>query len=120
MGEKPYCIEILGQNIGEDLYVCIAGGTKPHIGAVCLSQYHPSMKDPNKPSASTSLLVIVPHKEGEIITKIGDDLARVLQKNIVITGGIHIDQASEQDIHILLGNLDQALTELKAQFYCTK
>lgn len=112
-GSGQYKILLQAHFIGADLLVSISGGTKPHIGAVSISQYHPSLLDQMRPSATTSLLAIAPHKEGEILYKIGGELARLYKTNVIVTGGIHIDHASPQDIQTLVNNIDQAVIKLK-------
>lgn len=118
-GEQPYMITIRAQYVGEDLLVSISGGTHPHIGAVALAHYHPSMKDGISPSASTSLIVITPHKEGELAMKVAEQLAKDSKTNVIVTAGIHIDNATNQDIQLLLNNTQKATEVLKAHLYCT-
>jgi len=114
-GEIPYRINILAKKVGDDLLVNIIGGTKPHIGAVALAQYHPSISDMTAASASTSLMVIPPHKEGDVAMKVSDELARVCKTNVITTAGIHIDDASTAEIKQLIENMWGALSKLKSQ-----
>ncbi|OEF96491.1 hypothetical protein [Desulfuribacillus alkaliarsenatis] len=119
-GEYPFSIEITYQRIGFDLLVTIAGGTKHHIGAVAIAEYHPSMSDSTKPSASTSVVVITPHKEGEIVYEVANQLAREFRTNVIITGGIHVDNASSEDIQLLVDNMYKAIEIVKSRLHCTK
>ena len=41
--------------MGEDCLVAVWGGTRPHIGAVGMAQVRPSLRDPNKSSATSSV-----------------------------------------------------------------
>jgi hypothetical protein len=114
-GEIPYRIDMLAKKVGDDILVNIIGGTKPHIGAVALAQYHPSMRDVTASSASTSLMVIPPHKEGEVAMRVSDELARACKTNVITTVGVHIDDASTSEIEQLIDNMWEALCQLKSQ-----
>lgn len=79
---------------GEDLCVTIAGGDLPHIGAVALAQVRPSLADADKRSATVSVLTLLGHKEDEIAKHVAHQLAVAANANVVVSCGIHIDDAS--------------------------
>ncbi|OPA75794.1 hypothetical protein BVG16_20935 [Paenibacillus selenitireducens] len=79
---------------GEDLCVTIAGGEKPHIGAVALAQVRPSLADPSQFSASVSVLTLLGHKEDEIAKHVAHKLAVATRGNVVVSCGVHIDDAT--------------------------
>lgn len=83
---------------GEDLCVTIAGGEKPHIGAVALAQVRPSLSDPNQFSASVSVLTLLGHKEDEIAKHVAHKLAVAIRGNVVVSCGIHIDHATADQL----------------------
>lgn len=83
---------------GEDLCVTIAGGTKPHIGAVALAQVRPSLADPNRLSASVSVLTLLGHKEDEIARFVAQQIAVARGANVVVSCGVHIDDASLEQL----------------------
>ncbi|WP_018754619.1 hypothetical protein [Paenibacillus terrigena] len=97
---------------GEDLCVTIAGGTKPHIGAVALAQVRPSLADSSRLSASVSVLTLLGHKEDEIAKYVAQQIAVARGANVVVSCGVHIDHASLDQLQ----EIDQAIRTWCADF----
>ncbi|MFX1496710.1 MAG: proteasome assembly chaperone 4 family protein [Promethearchaeota archaeon] len=83
--------------IGDDLLLTLTGGNKPHIGAIALAI-------PYKQTSSASLLSVYGHKDGEIAKPIAEKVSKKLHKNVVVIVGIHLDNATENDIKNLIDN----------------
>lgn len=84
--------------MGDDCLVAVWGGTRPHIGAVGMAQVRPSLRDPNKPSATSSVFTFVGHKEDLVAKMLAEELSRRLERNTVVAAGIHWDNLSEDDV----------------------
>lgn len=100
--------------IGEDLCVIISGGDNPHIGCVTLSVPRPSLADLNVISATTSVLNLIGHKDDEAARYVSHALSSKLNKNVVVTCGIHLDNITKEEIKItieLLSELTENLTQ---------
>lgn len=93
--------------IGEDLCVIISGGDSPHIGCVTLSVPRPSLSDKNINSATTSILNLTGHKDDEAARYVSHTLSSRLNKNVVITCGIHVDNITNEEINITIGLLKE-------------
>ena len=100
--------------IGEDVYVCIWGGDKPHIGAVAAAQPRASLADAKKRSATASVLTYLGHKEDEIVKPAAEQLSAVLDTNVVVTAGIHWDNLGLQDIQTVIKRSAEIIDVLKA------
>ena len=103
---------------GDDLCVLLSGGDKPHIGCVTLSIARPSLADANRGSATTSILNVTGHKDGEVAQYMSQQLSASLQKTVVICGGIHVDAIQVEEIQIVMGlvqRLTVALIDLFAE-----
>ena len=100
--------------IGEDLCVIISGGDCPHIGCVTLSVPRPSLLDESIISSTTSVLNLVGHKDDEAARYVSHALSSKLNKNVVVTCGIHIDNITAQEINITIKLLSE-LTETLLQ-----
>ena len=100
--------------IGEDLIVIISGGDSPHIGCVTLSTPRPSLSDSKVISSTTSVLNLVGHKDDEAARYVSNELSSKLNKNVVVTCGIHIDNITAEEIEITL-KLIMELTETLVQ-----
>jgi hypothetical protein len=86
------------QEIGQDILVSIWGGTRPHIGAVGIAVPRPSLKDPRKRSATSSNFTFVGHKEDGLVKEVSEKLASRLERNVVVTAGVHWDDITAREI----------------------
>lgn len=103
-------------DIGEDLCVIISGGDKPHIGCVTLSVPRPSLSTSGGTSATTSVLNLMGHKDDEAAKYVSHLLSSKLNKNVVVTCGIHVDNITCEEIEITL-DLIKRLTDTLIQEY---
>ena len=99
-----YDLEAAARIIGTDLLVAIWGGERPHIGAVAVAQPRPSLRDPAKTSASTSVFCFVGHKEDELARAAAEIMAAVLNRSVVVTAGIHWDALTAEGIRSVVRN----------------
>ncbi|MCE0494695.1 prenylated flavin chaperone LpdD [Vibrio salinus] len=93
-------IELLALSVGNDLVIVIAGGDKAHIGASALSQPRASLENPDKISASTSVMCVLGHKEDLLAHHIAQKLSATFNCVVNVTCGIHIDNADSSKIKI--------------------
>jgi hypothetical protein len=107
-------INLKAITVGEDLCVIIYGGDSPHIGCVTLSVPRPSLKDVTVTSATTSVLNVIGHKDDEAARYVSHSLSSKLNKNVVVTCGIHVDNITNEEIKVtieLLKNLTDRLIQ---------
>ena len=97
---------------GEDLCVVLTGGDRPHIGTVTLSVARPSLADSARTSATTSVLNLTGHKDGEAAQYLSQRLAAALGATVVVTGGIHVDDIRPDEIKTVLHLVDRLTTAL--------
>lgn len=93
--------------IGKDLCIIISGGDSPHIGSVTLSVPRPSLSDFNKSSATTSVLNLLGHKDDEAARYVSHTISSKLNKNVVVTCGIHVDNITAEEINIVMDILKE-------------
>jgi len=93
-------------NVGRDAVIVIWGGEKPHIGAVALAQPRHSLKDPEKISATASVLTIIGHKEDAVVKSVSERLAAAANRPVVVTAGMHWDNLRESDLNQILINVE--------------
>ena len=97
---------------GEDLCIVLTGGDRPHIGTVTLSVARPSLADATRTSATTSVLNLTGHKDGEAAQYLGQRLAATLGTTVVVTGGIHVDAIQPGEIRTVLHLVDRLTDRL--------
>jgi hypothetical protein len=96
----------------DGLIVNIVGGEKPHVGAVALGIPRPSLRNSSKPSATTSVLTVTGHKDDEVARPAAEILARELDQTAVVVAGLHIEDATEEDLKKLTNNSMRAVQSL--------
>ncbi len=99
-----YPIHSMSILLGEDLLTCLWGGTKPHIGAIALALPRPSLADPAITSSTASVLTMLGHKEDGLVKSVAEKLSARLNKNVVVTAGIHWDHLNETAIREIEDN----------------
>jgi hypothetical protein len=105
-----YDLEAAVRRIGEDILVAVWGGEKPHIGAVAMAQPRPSLKDPGRTSASTSVHCFTGHKEDALASAVATAIASAMNRRTVVSAGIHWDDLTEDGIRAVQAN-SRILTE---------
>ncbi|MBU2702435.1 hypothetical protein Ga0466249_003562 [Sporomusaceae bacterium BoRhaA] len=103
-------------SIGQDLCVIVTGGNSPHIGCVTLSVPRPSLADVNVSSATTSVLNLLGHKDDEAARYVSHVLSSKLNRNVVVTCGIHVDHITAEEIKLTI-ELVKRLTDTLIQKY---
>ena len=107
---KRFKVEIAGgrfkifgfvQVMGKDLLVSIQGGTHPHIGAIGIAIPRPSLRDPQRWSATSSNFTLSGHKEDILVKKLSEKLASRLRTQVVVTAGLHWDNLSSREIRVV-------------------
>lgn len=96
----------------EDLCVIISGGESPHIGCVTMSVPRPSLSEPNIISSTTSVLNLVGHKDDEAARYVSHELSSRLNKNVVVTCGIHLDNITQEEIKVTMELLNKLTEQL--------
>jgi len=112
-GKDKYKVRVVAIKSGEDLTVIISGGEKPHIGAMAVSISRPNLKDSNKVSTSTSVFTLIGHKEDELSKQIAENITKITKKVTVVIVGLHIENATFQDIEYLVQNTQKAVDKLR-------
>ncbi len=115
-GDEPYQVQISVISISDDLVVIVGGGEKPHVGAVAVSVPRPSLADSEEVSSSTSVFTLTGHKEDDLAKMLAGKIAAALQKNVVLTAGIHVDDIPEEGIKKVQNNCRNALEQLIEDF----
>lgn len=93
-----FTVHGFAQKIGTDLLISIWGGTRPHIGAVAMAAARPSLKNPEKGSATSSNFTFLGHKEDLLAKKISEKIASQVQAHVVVAAGLHWDRLTSKDI----------------------
>jgi hypothetical protein len=74
---------------------------KTHLGAVGVSQVRPNTHDSTKLTTSTPVTTLSGHKEDAVVTKVAHALAVKLNKNVVVSCGIHVDDITPDEMRFV-------------------
>ncbi len=113
IGTGVHIVQAVATICGKDINICFGGGDTFHIGASALAVPRPSLADPNQNSASASVICVTAHKEDEIARMAALQFATTFKCRVNVTCGLHIDNASTEDIKILFDNFSTLLNKLE-------
>jgi len=99
-----YSLVGLSVATAEGVQVYVGGGERPHVGAVAVSEPRPSLKGDGSRGCTTSVLSRLAHKDGELAVPLAEALCLALGQPVVVTAGVHLDDAGPDDIKRLLAN----------------
>jgi hypothetical protein len=94
---------------GEDVSVIIKGGERPHIGAVVIAR-----PDKESKKVSYTIWTDIGHKDDVVAKETATELVKSLSfsKNVVVIAGLHIDNATKEDINRLVKNSSSLVKSL--------
>lgn len=98
-GEGKYLIRATATFLGSDISVSVGGGTLEHIGAVSLGVY-----EPIRNSATLSTISVHTHRDDAVASYFAKTISRELKCTVSVAAGIHVDDATEDEIMLLRNN----------------
>jgi hypothetical protein len=113
-GEGKHMLDATVLFCGADLALIIGGGSKPHIGACALAVPRPSLD--NKAggvSSSASVICVSGHKEDQLAREAAVELAAAYNCVVAVSIGMHVDNATIEDISQLSDNFEVLLSSIK-------
>lgn len=113
-GEGKYSLRAAVSFAGDDIVVIITGGTREHIGAVSLATSRKSLAD-DSISATASVLCLSGHKEDMWARSASLEIAALCNTNVLVSVGVHVDNAVSSDLQILEDNFKKLLFNIKRQ-----
>ena len=108
--KNGFAVEAEARLIGDDVAIALWGGTRPHIGAVALAIPRPSLRDPSRLSATSSVLTSPGHKEDDVVKWFSERVSAALGCTVVVSAGMHWDHLSGADLGVV-GRLCEELAE---------
>jgi len=101
-GSGKYKVTLEEKPIGEDLLLILSGGDKPHAGVVVMAE----------PNQETKVLVSGTHKEELVARPIAEKKSNETGKRVVCVSGVHVDNATKEEIEILVKNCKELEEQL--------
>lgn len=91
-------LEIEINPVGDDIFILIRGGDKPHIGSAVLAIPRKSLRDENKISCTSSVLNVTGHKDEKICRYVAETFCKRYNSVAVCAGGFHCDNLTAAQI----------------------
>ncbi len=88
--------------VGEDIVITLGGGERSHIGGVVLKV----------PDEEVRTMPIGTHRDLEVLIPLAEAAYEKYGKSIVVVGGIHIDDATREEILEIVENCKDLASQL--------
>ncbi len=105
-GAGKYRVEATLIATDEGYILHLLGGEKPHVGAVIISQPRESLTGDGSISCTTSNLPLLGHKDDIAAKPVAEAIVKATRQPVVAIAGIHIDNATVDDIEQLQSNIN--------------
>ena len=99
-GKGKYKVWLEKVDIGSDKLLILKGGKKPHIGGVAIC----------RPNEKPKIISFDNHKDHKVLLPIAEKGCNKFGVTTVATGGIHIDNATKNEIDIILKNCEELIS----------
>ena len=94
VGKGKYKVFLEKKELNDDLILILGGGQKSHIGGVVICE----------PGKGSQVIKFQNHYDYVVLTPIAEEACKKYNKTIVTLGGIHIDNATKEEIDIVVNN----------------
>lgn len=111
-GEGRLRVNMLVTVTDEGIVAQVFGGERPHVGALALSIPRPGINNPEKISCSTTVVPLLGHKDDEVAKPVAEELAKKYGCPVVVVAGVHVENASAEEIGELVDNCRGAVKQL--------
>ena len=98
-GEGRYKVWLKKEEIGEDLVYILGGGERSHIGSVVVKE----------PGEESKFIKLEGHYDHVVLEPIAVKACDKYGKTVVAVGGVHVDNASKDEIDLLIYNCREFL-----------
>ena len=93
-GKGKYQVWFEKHPIGSDILFILGGGQIPHIGGIVVCE----------PDQPPQIIKLGNHYDHQVLQPLAETACKRYNTTIVAVGGIHIDQATKEDISKILEN----------------
>lgn len=110
-----HTIYLESKDIGDDLLISIHGGDEHHIGGVAIAYVTPSHYR-EAATISVSTLTFPGHKDYLVANSVAEKICKALEQSTVVTVGIHYENATKDEITLIISVVDELVSDLIASY----
>jgi hypothetical protein len=93
-GEGKYTVFLEKKRIDGDLIYILGGGERSHIGGVVICE----------PGKESQVIRLEGHYDDIVLKPIAEAACKKYNKRVAAIGGVHVDNASQEEIDLLVKN----------------
>ena len=93
-GEGKYKVFLEKKELNSDLIFILGGGERSHIGGVVICE----------PGKKSQIIRLEGHYDDIVLKPIAEAACKKYNTKVVAVGGVHVDNATKQEIDILVKN----------------
>ena len=93
-GEGKYKVFLEEKKLEDDLVYILGGGEKPHIGGIVVCE----------PGKKPQAVRLKGHYDDIVLKPIAEAACKKYKVKVVAVGGVHVDNASKEEIELLVKN----------------
>jgi len=101
-GEGKYKVWLKEEKVGDGLLYVLGGGERTHIGGIVFCE-------PNK---EPQVIRLEGHYDDIVLKPIAEVACQKYKKKVVAIGGVHVDNASKEEINKLVENCNNLIDNL--------
>jgi alpha-beta hydrolase superfamily lysophospholipase len=106
-----HSIFLEAKDVGKDLLITIYGGDEHHLGGVAVA-YETRSHYRDASTVSVSTLTFPGHKDYVVANSAAEQICKTLQRSVVVTTGIHYDNATKAELETILKAVDMLVKEI--------
>ena len=93
-GSGRYKVWLKEERLGDERLYILGGGERPHIGGVVVME----------PGKEKQVIKLKGHYDFVVLEPIAEEACRKYNTKVVAVGGVHVDNASKDEIDLLVRN----------------
>jgi hypothetical protein len=101
-GEGKYKVWLEQKKIGKDIVFFLGGGEKSHIGSIVICE----------PGKKSQIIKLEGHYDDVVLKPIAEAACKKYKTKVVAVGGVHVDNASKEEIDTLVRNCNNLVKHL--------
>lgn len=115
-GEGRFRVTLEAVTTGGKGISCFAyGGTLPHVGGSALASPGPMLHGSQLSRADVWSMTVPGHKDVVAAQRIAREIAIATQQSASVSCGIHVDNATEEDLALLEKGIDEVVDAIIAE-----
>ena len=113
-GDEPVAVHGMLTKTDGGLVVQLYGGTFEHVGSIAVSTTAATIRDPERKRSVSSVINLPPHKDELVARPASERLALLFDTPVVCVAGLHVDNATREEIEAMVKNAEAVVDKLAA------